>query len=221
MFGKIAQWWRNLTGSGDAPPRRLLVVSAPSGAGKTSLVRALLERNPKIKMSTSYTTRPKRPGEVDGKDYFFVNAHEFERLEGDGELLESAIVFENRYGTSRAHVNELLAQGFDVILEIDWQGAQQVREASPSCESVFILPPSRDALAERLRGRSTDSDAVIAKRLSESVAEMSHWNEFDYVVVNADFDRAVDDLAAIVTGNGAPLRSDRPELRDLTAQLLA
>jgi len=199
---------------------KLFVIAAPSGAGKTSLVRALMERRPALRFSISYTTRVKRASERDGHDYFFVDKPEFERMVGAGEFLEHARVFDNYYGTSRAQVEQLLDQGQDVLLEIDWQGAQQIRRALPECRSIFVLPPSREALEQRLRGRGTDSDEVIARRLRDSIADLSHWNEFDYIVINDDFARATEDLEAIVTGTGEHLRRDRAELRALVAKLL-
>ena len=200
---------------------RLIVISAPSGAGKTSLVKALLAGNAQLSLSTSHTTRRMRPTEQQGREYHFVSVPEFERLRDAGEFLEYARVFDNLYGTSRAFVEQQLQAGHDVLLEIDWQGARQVRRAMPGCLSVFILPPSQRALAERLARRRTDSEPVIARRLADAAADMRHYREFDYVVVNDDFDRAVEDLRRIVAGQGAALRSDRPELAPLLAELLA
>ena len=200
---------------------KLFVIAAPSGAGKTSLVRALMQLRPTLRFSISYTTRKQRPNERHSHDYFFVDKAEFERMVAAGEFLEHARVFDNYYGTSRKQVEQLLDEGQGVLLEIDWQGAQQIRRALPECRSIFVLPPSREALEQRLRGRGTDSDEVIARRLRDSLADLSHWSEFDYIVVNDDFDRATADLQAIVTGQGEQLRRDRPELRELLARLLA
>jgi guanylate kinase len=200
---------------------KLFVIAAPSGAGKTSLVRALMQRRPALRFSISYTTRQQRPTERNEHDYFFVKKDEFERMVAAGEFLEHARVFDNYYGTSRQQVVQLLDEGQDVLLEIDWQGAQQIRRALPECRSIFVLPPSREALEQRLRGRGTDSGEVIARRLRDSLADLSHWNEFDYIVVNDDFDRATADLEAIVTGQGEQLRRDRAELRELLTKLLA
>jgi guanylate kinase len=199
---------------------KLFVIAAPSGAGKTSLVRALMERVPSLRFSISYTTRKPRPNEQHGRDYFFVDHAEFERMVAAGEFLEHARVFDNYYGTSKPQVDSMLADGENVLLEIDWQGAQQIRRAMPECKSIFILPPSRAALEQRLRGRNTDNDQVIARRLRDSIADMSHWNEFDYVVVNDDFKRATDELETIVAGRGEALRRDRSELRTLLPSLL-
>jgi guanylate kinase len=199
---------------------KLFVIAAPSGAGKTSLVRALMQRRPALRFSISYTTRKQRPNERDEHDYFFVNKEKFEQMRDAGEFLEHARVFDNYYGTSRKQVERLLDEGQDVLLEIDWQGAQQIRRALPECRTIFVLPPSREALEQRLRGRGTDSDEVIARRLRDSLADLSHWNEFDYIVVNDDFDRATDELEAIVTGTGEHLQRDRAELRELLAKLL-
>jgi guanylate kinase len=201
---------------------QLFVIAAPSGAGKTSLVRALIQRQPLLRFSISYTTRRQRATERDGSDYFFVDQSEFRRMIEADEFLEHAQVFDNFYGTSRPQVEALLKAGDNVLLEIDWQGSQQIRERMPECRSIFILPPSRAALESRLRGRGTDSDEVIARRLRDSIADMSHWNEFDYVVVNDDFDRATADLETIVTGGAeAPsLRADRAQLQPLIAELL-
>jgi guanylate kinase len=179
---------------------RLFVIAAPSGAGKTSLVRALMQRVPSLRFSISYTTRPKRPAELQGHDYFFVERPEFDAMVARGEFLEHARVFDNQYGTSRSQVEAALAAGQDLVLEIDWQGAQQIRAAMPGCISIFILPPSRAELERRLRTRATDSDEVILRRLRDAAADMTHWREFDYVVVNEDFDRALEDLVSIVAG---------------------
>ncbi|HSC48333.1 MAG TPA: guanylate kinase [Gammaproteobacteria bacterium] len=199
----------------------LFLVTAPSGAGKTSLVKALLKQHPNLKFSISYTTRPKRPTEEDGRDYHFVDKAGFERMVKAGEFLEHAQVFDNYYGTSRKTVEGEMAAGRDVLLEIDWQGSRQVRKLMPEAVSIFILPPTRPELERRLRHRGTDSDEVIARRFRDAVTDMSHWSEFDYVVVNDDFDRAVKDLAAIVVGKGQASRRDRPELKPVIASLLA
>ncbi|MBV8402598.1 MAG: guanylate kinase [Gammaproteobacteria bacterium] len=199
---------------------RLFVIAAPSGAGKTSLVKALLDGDPALRLSVSHTTRPRRPTEQEGREYHFVTVPEFERLCAAGEFLEHARVFDNLYGTSRTYVEQQLAAGHDVVLEIDWQGAQQVRRAMPQCVTIFILPPSRATLAERLARRATDTAAVIARRLADAAGDMSHYREFDYVVVNDDFGRAVEDLRRIVAGNATGLRSDRPELAPLLGELL-
>jgi guanylate kinase len=199
---------------------RLIVIAAPSGAGKTSLVNALLASEPALRLSVSHTTRRRRETEQEGREYHFVSVPEFERLRNAGEFLEHARVFDNLYGTSRAYVGQQLGAGHDVVLEIDWQGARQVRRAMPQCVTVFILPPSREALEERLAGRATDTAQVIARRLADAAADMSHYREFDYLVVNDDFNRAVADLKRIVAGDAQDLRSDRPELQPLIAKLL-
>jgi len=200
---------------------RLFVIAAPSGAGKTSLVKALLERKPELHVSISYTTRPKRPTEEDGREYHFVSKDDFRLLVERGQLLENAEVFDNFYGTGRRPVETEMARGNNVVLEIDWQGARQVRKSLPTCVTVFVLPPSRSALEERLRNRRTDSEEVIARRLRDAVGDMSHWDEFDYVVVNEDFERAVADLARIVEGKADDLVADRPGLKPLLTELLA
>ncbi|GEK47224.1 guanylate kinase [Bisbaumannia pacifica] len=176
----------------------LFIVSAPSGAGKTSLVRALLERLDGIEVSVSHTTRPKRPGEVDGVNYHFVDVPAFEAMIERGDFVEHARVFDNYYGTSRPAVQARLAAGQDVILEIDWQGARQVREQFPEAQSVFILPPSRAALEARLTGRGTDDAEVIARRMRDAISEMSHYDEYDHVIINDDFAVALDELCALV-----------------------
>jgi guanylate kinase len=181
-----------------AEPGLLLVVSAPSGAGKTSLVNALVSSDDNITVSVSHTTRARRGNERDGEDYFFVDAAQFAAMRDAGAFLEHATVFGNNYGTSRDAVQRELAAGRDVLLEIDWQGAQQIRRTFPSAVSLFILPPSHDALRERLRRRGQDDDDAIRKRTAEAVIEMSHHAEYDYVIVNDRFDDAVSDLKAII-----------------------
>lgn len=179
---------------------KLYVLAAPSGAGKTTLVHALVARVPDLKFSISYTTREKRVNEEHGRDYFFVETDEFLRLQASDELLESAMVFDNYYGTSRSQVDEHLQNGHSVVLEIDWQGARQVRESMPSAVTVFIMPPSVTELERRLRDRKTDSDEVIARRLSDALGDMSHWREFDYVIINDDLKQAVSQLRAVMSG---------------------
>ena len=176
----------------------LFIVAAPSGAGKSTLVNALLAREPAISLSISHTTRPPRTGEEYGRHYYFVERAEFEREIAEGIFLEHAEVHGNLYGTSRNTVAGLLGRGKDVLLEIDWQGAQQVRRAKADCVSVFILPPSRAELERRLRGRGSDSAEVIERRLHNSREEIAHAHEFDFIIVNDDFDTALGDLQAIV-----------------------
>ncbi|EIL89846.1 guanylate kinase [Rhodanobacter fulvus Jip2] len=176
----------------------LFVVAAPSGAGKSSLVNALLEREPTISLSISHTTRPPRVGELYGRHYYFVDRDAFEKQVAEGIFLEHAEVHGNLYGTSGTTVQALLAQGRDVLLEIDWQGAQQIRRSKPDCVSVFILPPSRAELERRLRGRGSDSAAVIERRLRNSREEIGHAHEFDFILINDVFSDALDDLQAIV-----------------------
>ena len=176
----------------------LFIIAAPSGAGKTSLVRALLATNPGIEVSISYTTRPRRPGERDGVDYHFVAQDTFRKLVQAGDFLEYAQVFDHYYGTSRSKVLEQLGSGLDVILEIDWQGAQQVRRTMANTVSIFILPPSRQALEQRLISRKQDSEEVVRRRLQEAMTEISHYDEFDYIVVNDDFDSTLKELQAII-----------------------
>jgi guanylate kinase len=202
-----------------AAPARLFVIAAPSGAGKTTLVHAITKRNPELRFSISYTTRTQRRTEVDGRDYIFVDKDQFDRLRAEGALLESAEVFDNFYGTSREQVEQHLAAGHPVILEIDWQGARQVREAKPDCITVFILPPSRAELERRLRSRGTDSDEVIARRLRDALSDMSHWDEFDYVIFNDDLDQAVADLEAVLAGRGENSATDIPAVRDAVRDL--
>jgi guanylate kinase len=190
----------------------LLVLSAPSGAGKTTLVKALLARDPSLRFSVSYTTRAPRPGETDGKDYCFVDRARFQQMMSQGEFLEHAEVFGNRYGTSRAQVESLRSNGHDVLLEIDWQGARQIRTNAPDCRTVFILPPSVGELERRLRSRATDSEEVIRRRLGQALDDIAHWAEFDFVVVNEVLVEAVEGLIAILRGNSAALASTAPAI---------
>jgi guanylate kinase len=199
---------------------RLYVVSAPSGAGKTSLVKALMEREPGIRFSVSYTTRKPRPNEVDGRDYHFVTMERFAEMVARDEFLEHAQVFDNYYGTGARAVETALANGERLLLEIDWQGAAQVRARLPEARSIFILPPSRASLEHRLKARSTDTDAVIARRLQDAARDLAHWAEFDYVVINDRFDAALEDLQAIVDDQGSRLSARRPEVAHLAAELL-
>ena len=192
---------------------RLFVISAPSGAGKTTLVKRLVALQPELRFSISYTTRPMRDGEVEGRDYFFIDEARFMRMREAGEFLENANVFGNFYGTGRQQVCELLDAGHDVLLEIDWQGARQVRSNLPEAVSIFILPPSISALEERLRGRSTDSAAVIKRRLGEARGDMAHWDEFDHVVVNDDLLRAVGQLRSILAGAGTTTTTGNAAVR--------
>jgi guanylate kinase len=205
-----------------SPPRgHLFVIAAPSGAGKTSLVKALLHRRPQLRLSVSHTTRRARPTEEEGREYFFVSVDKFRELVVEKQFLEHAQVFDNHYGTSAPPVKADIGRGRSVILEIDWQGARQVRASLPECVTIFILPPSRAALEKRLRDRNTESDAAIVRRLADAVGDMSHWNEFDYVVVNDDFERALEDLTHIIDANGEALRAARPALIPLLSELLA
>jgi guanylate kinase len=199
---------------------RLYVVSAPSGAGKTSLLKALIERMPGIQFSVSYTTRKPRPNEVPGRDYHFVSAARFHEMAANNEFLEHAQVFDNSYGTGARAVEEGLANGKLLLLEIDWQGARQVRARVPEASSIFILPPSRRALEQRLKDRSTDSDAVIKRRLQDAADDIGHWTEFDHVVINDRFEQALEDLQAVVDGRGGHLIAGRPEVARLAESLI-
>jgi guanylate kinase len=201
------------------PQGRLYVIAAPSGAGKTSLVKALMEREPRIQFSVSYTTRKPRPNEIPGRDYHFVSAERFQEMIANREFLEHARVFDNCYGTGVRTVQEALSNGEELLLEIDWQGARQVRARLPEACSIFILPPSRHALEQRLKGRSTDSDEVIQRRLRDAAEDLGHWNEFDYVVINDRFEQAIEDLRAIVENRGGHLVAQRPEVVHLAARL--
>ncbi len=203
-----------------ATPGTLYIVSAPSGAGKTSLVKALIDAEPNIRVSVSHTTRGMRPGEVDSVNYNFVSREEFVQMLEHGDFLEHAEVFGNLYGTSQRWVQQTLAEGHDLILEIDWQGAQQVRRLMPLAKSIFILPPSQEALRQRLDNRGQDSDEIIERRMREAVSEMSHYVEYDYLVINDDFAIALEDLKAIFRAN--QLRHDSQQVRHgaLLARLL-
>ena len=206
--------------------QHLYVISAPSGAGKTSLVKALLAARPDLTVSVSHTTRPPRPQEENGREYYFVSTAEFDRLVAAGAFLEHARVFDNQYGTGRAQVDEKLAAGHNVLLEIDWQGARQIRIRQPDCVSIFILPPSRAALEERLRARKTDTEQVIARRLADAATDMSHCLEFDFAVVNDRFEQSVAELLTIIDARGpgqrpAALAANRPSLKALLQSLVA
>lgn len=176
----------------------LFIVSAPSGAGKTSLVKALRQTCPRLAVSVSHTTRAQRPGEEHGRDYFFISRDEFLRMIEAGEFLEHARVFDNYYGTAKSTVEAALARGEDLILEIDWQGARQIRELLPQCQTIFVLPPSREALQDRLSARGQDDAATIARRMADAISEMSHYGEYDYLVINDDFNTALAELRAIL-----------------------
>lgn len=202
-------------------PGTLYVVSAPSGAGKTSLVKAMLKQDNKIVVSVSHTTRDIRPGEVDGTDYNFVSMDQFNQMIESADFLEFAEVFTNKYGTSQSWVETQLAQGKDVILEIDWQGAQQIRRLMPDCLSIFILPPSREELEQRLTNRGTDSEEVIGLRMSEAVSEMSHYAEYDYLVINDDFDKALEELHAVFLAERMKIGQQQDRCHDLLVSLLS
>ena len=180
---------------------KLYIISAPSGAGKTSLVKQLKADMDKLVVSVSHTTRDMRNGEINGKDYYFVSVDEFKSMIEAQAFLEHAQVFDNFYGTAQKTVEHNLAQGLDVILEIDWQGAQQVRKMLPDSLSIFILPPSIEVLRQRLQNRGQDNDEIIARRMRDAVTEMSHYPEFDYLVVNDDFNLALNQLKSIITAN--------------------
>ena len=199
----------------------LYIVSAPSGAGKTSLVKALLQSTDSIAVSVSHTTRAMRPGEQDGVDYHFVSIDAFREMIAGQAFLEHAQVFDNFYGTARASALDLLEQGLDVILEIDWQGARQVREMIPEAVGIFVLPPSRAALEERLQNRGQDSDEIITRRMRDALSEMSHYSEFDYLVFNDDFDTALTELRAIVLARRQLLGTQQRRQAALLAELLA
>lgn len=199
----------------------LYIVSAPSGAGKTSLVNALIQSVPDIMVSVSYTTRAMRPGEQHGVHYYFVDIPQFERMLAEQRFLEHAKVFDNYYGTSRDWVREQLAKGVDVILEIDWQGARQIKQQIPESVGVFILPPSANTLEARLRSRGQDSDEVIQRRMRDAINEMAHYREYDYLVVNDHFDTALRDLKAIVLSRRLRQAVQAERLGPVLAKLLS
>ena len=198
----------------------LYIISAPSGAGKTSLVKALVDAVPQIRVSVSHTTRAMRPGEVDGVNYHFVSREQFTAMLERGEFLEHAQVFDNLYGTSQRWVEQTLAEGYDLILEIDWQGAQQVRRLMPQARSVFILPPTQQALRQRLTNRGQDSEEIIERRMRDAVSEMSHYVEYDYLVINDDFSTALEDLKSIFRANQLEQSRQQGRHADLLSALL-
>jgi len=198
----------------------LYIISAPSGAGKTSLVKALLEATDDISVSVSHTTRAMRPGEEEGKDYHFTDIATFKSMIADDAFLEHAQVFDNFYGTAQANIEDKLKAGEDVILEIDWQGAEQVRKIMP-CVSIFILPPSREELEKRLKGRGQDSDEIIARRMRDAVNEISHYPEFDYLIVNDDFDMALVELQSVILARRMRYAVQSQRLTGMLSDLLA
>ncbi len=198
----------------------LYIISAPSGAGKSSLVSALVGDWPDIEVSVSHTTREMRPGEADGVNYHFVDEAAFVEMIDQGLFLEHAQVFDNRYGTSRQSIQEQLLKGKDVILEIDWQGARQIRQLVNDCKTIYILPPSVVALRERLQNRGQDDEELIERRMRDAVSEMSHYGEFDYIVINDDFEQAKDDLSAIFISNRLLKEFQQEQRTDLLAELL-
>ncbi|MCB1736310.1 MAG: guanylate kinase [Gammaproteobacteria bacterium] len=200
---------------------QVLIVSAASGAGKSSLLSALRERMPELAVAVSHTTRAPRPGEENGRHYHFVEMASFEAMIAADAFIEHAEVFGNRYGTARSSVESLLAEGRDVIVEIDWQGARRVREVLPGSASIYIAPPSRDALEQRLRARGQDSDAVIAGRMAQARSELIHWHEYDYLVVNDDFEVAAEDLVAIVRAQRLSRERQAVTQSELLESLLA
>jgi guanylate kinase len=195
-------------------------MSAPSGGGKTSLIQALLERDDRITLSVSHTTRPPRPGEINGVHYYFVDEETFQKLIAEGAFLEYATVFGHHYGTGRDAVSRRLQQGFDVMLDIDWQGARQVKQSFPDCRSIFILPPSLDELKNRLAKRGQDSAEVISKRMLQARSEIAHGSEFDYIVINDDFAAALEDIHSIVRLGRPARRGQKKRIAFLLAELL-
>jgi len=201
---------------------KLFVFAAPSGAGKTTLVQALVRKHQEsLRFSISYTTRKPRSNEANDVDYIFVKVDEFMQLRDEGEMLEYAEVFDNYYATSRSQVEKHLADNLNVVLEIDWQGAEQVRESMPDCVTIFILPPSHAELERRLRDRRTDSEEVIERRLRDAKSDMAHWEDFDHVIINDDLDRAVVALEAVLQGDGDASSTANPELRRAVARIIA
>ena len=199
----------------------LYIISAPSGAGKTSLVKAVLETMSDVVVSVSHTTRAKRDEEVEGREYHFIDEKIFDQMVANGDFLEHANVFGNKYGTSRQHLQEQLLLGKDVILEIDWQGARQIRQLMGDCKSIFVLPPTMQALCDRLIGRGQDTEDTIELRMNEATSEMTHYAEFDYIVINDDFDTAVDELASIFVSNRLLADAQQQRHSKMLAELLA
>ena len=199
---------------------RLFIVSAPSGAGKTSLVQKLTEQEGDVAASISHTTREQRQGEVNGEDYFFISHDEFKKMLNAGNFLEHAKVFDNYYGTTLQSVNDMLQRDMKVILEIDWQGARQVREKMENTTSIFILPPSEKELASRLRSRGQDSEEIIARRMSDAKSEIRHYEEFDYVIINDDFDRAYQELSSFIDNPESYLPFSLDNIRPFAADIL-
>ena len=198
----------------------LFVFAAPSGAGKTTLVHAVVARHPELRFSISYTTREPRTNEANAADYLFVSEEEFMRLRDAGEMLEYARVFDNYYATSRSQVEKHLADNRSVVLEIDWQGAEQVRESMPDCVTIFIFPPSLAELERRLRERRTDRSEVIARRLKEARSDMAHWVDFDHVIINDDLDEAVIALEAVLRGEGDASSTSNPKLQRALTRII-
>jgi guanylate kinase len=201
----------------------LYIVSAPSGAGKSSLIASLLEKNPTyaMKVSVSHTTRTPRPGEQDGRHYHFVSTKQFETLIAQGEFLEYAQVFDHYYGTSKAWIEQNLNKGIDIFLDIDWQGARQIRDKMPEAKSIFILPPSKEELERRLNARGQDSDAIIAQRMSKARSETSHYSEYDYLIINDDFDVALMDFKAIIRAERLKRDKQAVKYNSMLSELLA
>jgi len=199
---------------------KLFVFAAPSGAGKTTLVHAVVTKHPELRFSISYTTRKPRRNEADGVDYLFVTKSEFMRLRDSGEMLEYAEVFDNYYATSRSQVEEHLADDRNVVLEIDWQGARQVRESMPECVTIFILPPSVEELERRLRDRRTDAPEVIERRLRDALSDMSHWDEFDHVIIIDGLNQAISDLEDVLVGNGEASSTSNEALRRAVKRII-
>ena len=199
---------------------RLYVVAAPSGGGKTSLISALLKKDERVQLSVSYTTRPPRPGEVDSVHYHFVDEDLFQTLIDRKAFLEYASVFDYHYGTSREAVEQQLAAGFDVILDIDWQGARQIRNSFPSSRSIFVIPPSLDVLRQRLIERGQDNDTVVQRRMRDAQAEISHWDEFDFLIINDKFDEALGELHSIIRTGKLLQLNDQKQYGEILAELL-
>jgi guanylate kinase len=199
---------------------KLFVIAAPSGTGKTTLVQTLLKRNPNLCFSISYTTRKRRDNESNGKDYIFVDTGEFQKLRDNNQFLESAVVFDNYYGTSRVQINKKLSKGKNMLLEIDWQGAQQVKQSMPGSILIFIFPPSLEELEKRLRNRKTETDIIIEKRLKSALKDMSHWEEFDYCIINDDLDKTVEELECIFSNKGWKNKTDNDFLRKSIRNIL-